>query len=154
MYSMPSSGTTSVIMQTALHHGSCRSTQFGSQLYICSLDKSTWLGFVQVLPAPHKVILYTVIFTKPVPVATPSMAWFCGRSPAMSLGSIPPEARMSVCCECCVLTGRGLCDGLITRPEESHRLCCVWVWSWSLDNVGAPARWGLLRHGGGANSFT
>jgi len=29
---------------------------------------------------------------------------------------------MFVCCECCVLLGRGLCDGLITRPEESHRL--------------------------------
>jgi hypothetical protein len=25
-------------------------------------------------------------------------------------------------CECCVLSGRGLCDGLITRPEESYRL--------------------------------
>jgi hypothetical protein len=25
---------------------------------------------------------------------------------------------MSVCCECCVLS-RGLCDQLITRPEES-----------------------------------
>jgi len=29
---------------------------------------------------------------------------------------------MSVCCECWVLAGRGLCDGLITRPEESYRL--------------------------------
>ena len=29
---------------------------------------------------------------------------------------------MDVCCECCVLSGRGLCDGLITRPEESYRL--------------------------------
>jgi hypothetical protein len=28
---------------------------------------------------------------------------------------------MSVSCECCVLSGRGLCDGLITRPEESYR---------------------------------
>jgi hypothetical protein len=28
---------------------------------------------------------------------------------------------MFVCCECCVLSGRGLCDGLITRPEEAHR---------------------------------
>ena len=27
---------------------------------------------------------------------------------------------MSVSCECCVLSGRGLCDGLITRPEESY----------------------------------
>jgi hypothetical protein len=29
---------------------------------------------------------------------------------------------MSVSCECCV-SGRGLCDGLITRSEESYRLC-------------------------------
>ena len=34
---------------------------------------------------------------------------------------------MFVCCECCVLSGRGLCDGLITRPEESYRLWCVIV---------------------------
>ena len=32
---------------------------------------------------------------------------------------IPPGAWMFVCCECCVLSGRGLCDELITRPEES-----------------------------------
>jgi hypothetical protein len=32
---------------------------------------------------------------------------------------------MSVCCEFCVLSGRGLCDGLITRPEESYRVWCV-----------------------------
>jgi len=32
---------------------------------------------------------------------------------------------MFVCCECCVLSGRGVCDELITRPEESYRLCCV-----------------------------
>jgi len=34
---------------------------------------------------------------------------------------------MFVCCECYVLSGRGLCDGLITRPEESYRLRCVIV---------------------------
>ena len=34
---------------------------------------------------------------------------------------------MFVCCECCVLSGRGLCDGLITRPEEYYRLWCVVV---------------------------
>jgi hypothetical protein len=32
-----------------------------------------------------------------------------------------------VCCECCMLSARGLCDGLITRPEESYRLWCVVV---------------------------
>ena len=38
---------------------------------------------------------------------------------------IPPGAWS--CCECCVLSGRGLCDELITRPEESYRLYCVVV---------------------------
>jgi hypothetical protein len=34
---------------------------------------------------------------------------------------------MFVCCECCVLSGRGLCDGLINRPEESYRMWRVVV---------------------------
>jgi len=29
---------------------------------------------------------------------------------------------MFVCCEYCALSGRGPCDELITRPEESYRL--------------------------------
>ena len=40
---------------------------------------------------------------------------------------IPPGAWMYVCCECLVLSGRSLCDELITRPEESYRLWCVVV---------------------------
>ena len=40
---------------------------------------------------------------------------------------IPPGAWMFVCCECCVLSGRGLCDELITGPEQSYRLWCVVV---------------------------
>jgi hypothetical protein len=38
---------------------------------------------------------------------------------------ISPWTWIVVCCECCVLSGRGLCDELITRPEESYRLWCV-----------------------------
>jgi len=34
---------------------------------------------------------------------------------------------MFVCCERCVLSGRGLCVGLITRPGESYRLWRVVV---------------------------
>jgi hypothetical protein len=34
---------------------------------------------------------------------------------------------MDVYCECFVLLGRGPCDELITRPEESYRLWCVAV---------------------------
>jgi len=29
---------------------------------------------------------------------------------------------MDVCCKCCVLSGRVLCDELITHPEESDQL--------------------------------
>jgi hypothetical protein len=41
---------------------------------------------------------------------------------------------MSAWCECCLLSGRGLCVRPITRPEESYRVYYVWMWSWSLDN--------------------
>jgi len=34
---------------------------------------------------------------------------------------------MSVYWECCVFSGRGLCDELITRTEESYRRWCVVV---------------------------
>jgi hypothetical protein len=36
-------------------------------------------------------------------------------------------AWMFFCCECRVLSGRGLCDELITCPEEFYRLWCVVV---------------------------
>ena len=36
---------------------------------------------------------------------------------------------------------------LITRPEKSYRMWCVWAWSWILDNEKALAHWGLLSHG-------
>jgi hypothetical protein len=50
--------------------------------------------------------------------------WPCG------LGSqvrIPLWARIFVSCVCCVLCRCGLCDGLITRPEECYRCVCVSV---------------------------
>jgi hypothetical protein len=58
--------------------------------------------------------------------------WLCGlrrgSSAARLLGSwvrLPPGACMSVSCECCVLSGRDLCVGLVPRPEESYRTWCV-----------------------------
>ena len=36
-----------------------------------------------------------------------------------------PAGVMNVYCECCVLSGRGLCVGLISHREESCRLWCV-----------------------------
>jgi hypothetical protein len=32
---------------------------------------------------------------------------------------------MSVSCVCVVFSGSGVCFGLITRPEDSHRMWCV-----------------------------
>jgi len=37
-----------------------------------------------------------------------------------------------------VLSGRGLCDELLTRPEESYRLCCVVVCDLETSRIGAP----------------
>jgi hypothetical protein len=53
---------------------------------------------------------------------------------------------MDVCCECCVLSGRGLCDGLITRPEESYRLWRVVVCDRETSkNEEAKARYGAVK---------
>jgi len=45
---------------------------------------------------------------------------------------------MFVCCECCVLLGRGLCDELIIRLEESYRLWCVVVWDLKTSKMRRP----------------
>jgi hypothetical protein len=37
-----------------------------------------------------------------------------------------------------VLSGRGLCDELITRPEESYQLCCVVVCDLETSRIGTP----------------
>jgi hypothetical protein len=48
----------------------------------------------------------------------------CGSAAVRLLGlcvRIPPGAWMSVSCVCYVLSGRYLCIGLITHPEELYR---------------------------------
>ena len=77
--------------------------------------------------------------------------WPCGlrrRSAAARLlrswVRIPPAAWMFVCCECCVFSGRGLCDEMITRPEESYRLWCVVVCDLEISRLRRP--WTALGH--------
>ena len=55
------------------------------------------------------------------------------------------QASGPVCCECRVLSGRGLCDELITRPEESYRLCCVVVCDLEISRMGAPYIYDISR---------
>ena len=58
---------------------------------------------------------------------------------------IPLGAWIFVCCECRVLSGRGLCDELITRPEESYRLCCVIVCDLETSRMGARYIYDISR---------
>ena len=51
---------------------------------------------------------------------------------------IPPGAWIFICCECRVLSGRGLCDVLITRSEEFYQLWCVVVCDLETSRIGAP----------------
>ena len=64
----------------------------------------------------------------PISVAEQSKVWVYGRSLAGIRSSNPAGAQISVCCDCCVLSGRGLCDRPFTRTEESEQVCvCVCV---------------------------
>ena len=58
---------------------------------------------------------------------------------------IPPEAWIFVCCECCVLSGRGLCDGLIIRSEESYQIWRVVVCDQETSQARRlkPTRWAV-----------
>jgi len=75
-------------------------------------------------------------------VGLPSLAYWKVSNPA--------GAFVFDSCEVCVLSDRSLCDGLITRPEESYRVWCVSVWSWSLDKeeVLAHKRLCAIKGGG------
>jgi hypothetical protein len=69
--------------------------------------------------------LYT--YFQPIPVAVRSKAWVCVRSLAGIVG-LNDAGGMDVCLlRVIVFSGRALCVGLITRPEESYRVWCVRV---------------------------
>ena len=66
-------------------------------------------------------------------MAARSEAWVCGRSLVGIAGS-NHAGGMHVSRECYVLSDRGLCYGLISSPEESHRIsACMCV---SLNVIG------------------
>ena len=63
----------------------------------------------------------------PIPVAVWSKAWVCGGSLAGIARSNPVKV-IDVCLSwvLCMLSGKGLCDELIIRPEESYQVQCIW----------------------------
>ena len=78
----------------------------------------------------------------PILVAARSRVRGCGSSLAGIAGSKLDGAWITVSCECCVLSGRGLCDVPITRTEESYREWLVSVWLR-----------GLIRHNGAVETY-
>jgi hypothetical protein len=58
--------------------------------------------------------------------------WSCGLRSGTAVARLvglrfrtPPGTWMTVFGECCVLSGRGLCEGPTARPQESYRVWCV-----------------------------
>ena len=65
-------------------------------------------------------ILIKLIYFLPIPIAVTSKAFVFVLSLAGIIGIHPVGAWMSVCCECCVLSDRCLCVGLITNLETYY----------------------------------
>jgi hypothetical protein len=91
---------------------------------------------------PPLLFMFASPSTVPIPVAARSKVWACWDR--MFESRRGHECLFLVSVMCC--GGSGLCDGMITRPEESYRMWSVWVCSWSLDNEEVLAHYGLSRH--------
>jgi hypothetical protein len=97
--------------------------------------RSTILHVFLTLPmhaaCPGRLVYFylnILICRMTIPVPVRSKAWVCARSPAETLASNPTWAWRSASCERCVLSGKGLCNGLITRPDsptDCRALLCV-----------------------------
>ena len=85
-------------------------------------------------------------------VAVRSKACVRNRWLAATAGS-NTAGSMDVCYECCVLSGKGLFDGLIPRPEETYRVCMCRMCVINCDNnpphLPRVGRKGQNKKGGG-----
>ena len=108
-------------------------------IYWQNILMTTWL-FIEPDPSIRCWLVLIYNFCKPLN-AYCIFPWPCG----LRLGSaaarmrvwFPPRKWMSVCSDYCVLSGRGLCNELIPRPESPYRVWCVCVTS-------KPQQWGGL----------
>jgi len=87
-------------------------------MYVCMYVRVYVCTYVRMY-ACMQVCMYVCMYVCPSPilVARPSKTWVCARSFAGNVGPNPTATWMFR--KYCVLSGRGLCDGLIFRPEES-----------------------------------
>jgi hypothetical protein len=92
------------------------------------------------------ILLQMFIGVQPVTGAARSKTSVCGRSRAGILVSNPAGGRDVFCCEYRVLSGRGVCDGLITRPGVLPTVVLRCVRSRKLKYEEVMARFGPHRH--------
>jgi hypothetical protein len=70
----------------------------------------------------------------PIPLAERSKLRDCGRSVA-GIACLNPAGGMKLCFECCVLAGRGLCDGPMSRLKGMLPTVisqCLWSKTWMI----------------------
>jgi len=121
------------VVKTERRHMICPLSLYGAAMFNYILlhfkNRRAEVFCIKALRIPNTLIhlLSNPMFTRPK--AWSVAARLLGLRVRILLG-----ACMFVSCECCVLSGRRLWDGPITRPGESYRMWCVWMWSWSLHN--------------------
>jgi len=92
-----------------------------------SNPRAQYLGGRQ-LGSVQSAITRSVIVIIPLKFQWPNgLRHRCAAARLLRLWVPIPVGGMDVCCECCVLSDRGLWDGQITRPEKSYRLFFVVV---------------------------
>jgi hypothetical protein len=125
------------------------------ELYLYRLSGPTWLVLRRPLPLPY---LYNANKTAVCTFRSRQSPWprglTCGSAVSRLLGllvRIPTGVWMSVSCDCCVLSDRGLYDGPISYPEtptECDRESSIMKRPWHTEGCGALG-WG---EGGGKSS--
>jgi hypothetical protein len=110
----------------------------------CTMNSIANTTKLKIFWLTHMYMTY-INFKQPYPFLSASvfLVWFYFPMPAAAhllrlWVRIPPGAWIFVRCECRVWSGTGLCDELITRPEESYRLCCVVVCDLETSRIAAP----------------
>ena len=96
----------------------------------------------QKTPRTLHFIYSAIVHCVPIPVASQTKASVCGRSLDGNACSNPAGDMDLSLVGVFVMSSRGLCDGLITRPDESYRVRCIWVWSGNFFNEEVQEHWG------------
>ena len=95
-------------------------------LPVCNFLTGTVIASLHDVPHRHYQPLSGRDHKIPIPMAARSKACICGPS---LFGDCGFESRRgtSASCECCVQSGGNHSHGLISRPEDSYRMWCVYV---------------------------